>query len=159
MHLFDLGFLDCPELINNNWNKVGTLKIDCGVVMLYFLSTFISSHKLSDLTPITKTMPTIIKQVLFKALKHEQLLIGSPINVEQRIIQFVDHMIGFRQFLKIAKTTYTIIIVGCEYLRVLTDVLLAYIALYFICRVINILNIFIFTQKTLAALSFYSSMA
>lgn len=48
-------------------------------------------------------------------------------------------MVVLGKLFNITKTTHTIIIIRCEYFCMLTDVLLANVALDFICRVIDIL--------------------
>ena len=82
-------------------------------ISLQFPKPCLSSHKI----------------VLLQPLEHEQFLVGSPLDLEQRVIQFVDHMVFFRELFQHREASSAVVVFLHQYLRMLGDVLLAGVAL------------------------------
>lgn len=77
--------------------------------------------------------------LLLESLEHEELLVGSPVALEKRVVQLVDDVVHFGEHLQVAETSHTVVVVGGQDFRVLADVLLAYVALDFVRGVQDIL--------------------
>jgi len=103
------------------------------IMILHFLSAFVGTNKISNLTPVSKTM-------FLKSFEQEEFFLCSPIRFKKWKVHFIDHMIDSRDLLKIGEAANTIIALIGQYLRRFCDIPLALVALYLIGRVHDVVE-------------------
>lgn len=78
--------------------------------------------------------------LLFKGFEEHEFLVGSPLLIEDGVVEFVDDVVFIGEVVDIGETADAIVVLFCEYFGVFADISLTVIALYLIGGVDDILG-------------------